>query len=274
MSTSILEAVECSAAEAGGRDDRASVDKAVSLLLAFGDQASSGVGVSELARRSHLSKSTAFRVLGMLERNGVIERVGRQYRLGARLHELGQDVYSPEHDRIRDQLIPFLTELYERTRQTVHLAALHGHEVVYLAKLYGHRRPFCPSRIGGRAPAHATAVGKALIAHDSDACEQVLQRDLARLTARTLTDPEALAAELHSVRRLGVAYDREEIRSGLHCAAVPVLAPSGRPIAAFSVSMPTTTDLGAVEPVLRQVAGDAGRFLARQSASGRRTRSA
>jgi IclR helix-turn-helix domain len=58
------------------RDDRAAVDKAFSLLVAFGDEASTGVGVSELARRASLSKSTAYRVLGMLERNAMVERIG------------------------------------------------------------------------------------------------------------------------------------------------------------------------------------------------------
>lgn len=64
------------------RDDRAAIDKAFSLLVAFGDQASSGLGVSELARRTNLSKSTAYRVLGMLERNDMVERIGTAYRLG------------------------------------------------------------------------------------------------------------------------------------------------------------------------------------------------
>lgn len=65
------------------RDDRAAIDKAFSLLVAFGSDAATGLGVSELARRTRLSKSTAFRVLGMLERNAMVERVGKNYRLGA-----------------------------------------------------------------------------------------------------------------------------------------------------------------------------------------------
>ena len=141
-----------------GRDDRAAVDKAISLLVSFGHHGSGGVGVTELARRARLSKSTAFRVLGLLERNGVVERVGRNYRLGARLHELGRTVYPPDHDRVRDLLIPFLTDLYELTHETVYVAALHGGDVVYLAKLHGHRPAFEPSRIGVRMPAHCSAV--------------------------------------------------------------------------------------------------------------------
>ncbi|MYZ34438.1 MULTISPECIES: helix-turn-helix domain-containing protein, partial [unclassified Streptomyces] len=133
------------------RDDRAAVDKAISLLVALGDRTNAGAGVSELARRSRLSKSTAHRVLGMLERNGVVERVGTGYRLGERLHDLGRAVYAPGSETARDLLLPYLADLYETTRETVHLSVLHGSFVVYLAKLYGHRSGPVPSRIGGRA---------------------------------------------------------------------------------------------------------------------------
>ena len=207
------------------RDDRAAVDKAISLLVAFGDQASSGLGVTELARRAQMSKSTAYRVLGMLERNAVVERVGTGYRLGSRLHELGRAVYAPGHDRIRDLLLPFLTDLYEITRHTVHLATLHGTDVVYLAKLYGHRPVPAPSRIGGRLPAHCTAVGKVQLAYDYTAAAQ-LTGPLRRFTARTITDPTELAGELDRIRRDGIAFDEQESQLGLSCVAAPVFAAS------------------------------------------------
>jgi DNA-binding IclR family transcriptional regulator len=223
------------------RDDRATIDKAISLLVSFGDQASSGVGVSELARRAQLSKSTAFRVLGMLERNGVVERVGKEYRLGARLHDLGRAVYAPGHERLLEVLIPFLTELYELTRETVHLAALHGTEVVYLGKLYGHRPVPAPSRIGARLPAHCTAVGKVLLAYDADAATAALSSRLHRFTPRTIAKPDDLAAELNAIRREGVAYDNEESQAGLSCIAAPVMGPFGKPVAALSVAGPTSS---------------------------------
>ncbi|MFJ1709607.1 IclR family transcriptional regulator [Kitasatospora sp. NPDC088346] len=218
------------------RDDRAAIDKAVSLLVAFGDKASSGIGVSELARRAQLSKSTAHRVLGMLERNGVVERVGTDYRLGERLHELGRAVYAPGQERVRDLLLPYLTDLYELARHTAHLAVLHGHEVVYLAKLYGHRPAPVPSRIGGRLPAHATAVGKVMLAYDSEAAAQALAGSLRRFTDHTVTDPDELSAELDRIRLVGVAFDDEESRLGLSCVAAPVLDRTGRAVAALSVS--------------------------------------
>ncbi|MFF8993772.1 IclR family transcriptional regulator [Streptomyces sp. NPDC014983] len=248
------------AAASAVRDDRAAVDKAISLLVAFGDRASSGVGVSELARRAQLSKSTAHRVLGVLERNGVVERVGTGYRLGERLHHLGRSVYAPGSESVRDALLPFLSDLFEATRRTVHLAVLHGTDVVYLAKLYGHHATPVPSRIGGRRPAHATAVGKVLLAYQPDVASRLADMPLQRFTDRTITDHGALAAELSRIRHEGVAYDDEESRIGLNCVAAPVLGPGGRAVAALSVSgTRARIDTRRLSPDVRRIAAEASR---------------
>lgn len=242
------------------RDDRAAVDKAISLLVAFGDKASVGLGVSELARRAQLSKSTAYRVLGMLERNGVVEREGTDYRLGERLHHLGRAVYAPGAENVRDFLQPYLSDLYEMTRQTAHLAVLHGTDVVYLAKLFGHRSTPVPSRIGGLLPAHATAVGKVLLAYDADAATRAIGAPLHRFTDRTITDPGRLAAELQRIRRGGIAFDEQESRPGLNCVAAPILSPGGTAVAALSVSgARDQADLRRLSTDVRQVAAAASR---------------
>lgn len=245
------------------RDDRAAIDKAFSLLVAFGDEASTGLGVSELARRTSLSKSTAFRVLGMLERNAMVERVGTSYRLGSRLHELGRAVYAPGHDRLRDMLLPYLTELFETTQNTVHLATLHGTDVLYLAKLYGHRTVTAPSRIGGRLPATCTSIGKVLLAFDPDAAAAALAAPLSRLTPRSIVDPAVLEMEMCAIRRQGIATDIEESRLGVQCVAAPVLGRSGRPLAALSVSAPIGTDIRPLGATLRRVCASAARGMAR-----------
>jgi IclR family transcriptional regulator, KDG regulon repressor len=249
------------------RDDRAAIDKAFSLLVAFGGDASTGLGVSELARRTSLSKSTAFRVLGMLERNAMVERVGKNYRLGSRLHELGREVYAPGQDRLRDVLLPYLTELFEMTRQTVHLATLHGTDVLYLAKLYGHRTVTAPSRIGGRLPATCTSIGKVLLAYDPDAAAAALAEPLPRLTPRSIIDPGRMADELTAIRRLGVATDVEGSRIGVQCVAAPVLGRNGKPLAALSVSVPMGTDMRVITTTLRHVCASAAQGFNRAAFS-------
>jgi len=246
------------------RDDRAAIDKAFSLLLSFGEQPSASLGVSELARRSELSKSTAFRVLKMLERNGVVERVGSNYRLGSKLHELGTRVYSAQHDRIRDVLTPFGADLYELTHQTVHLAALHGTDVVYIGKLYGHRPTPAPSAVGSRVPAHCTALGKVLLAFDPDAFDAAISVELQPLTERSITDSSTLAAHLMRARRAGVAFDDQEAALGLTCVAAPVFGVGNRAVAALSVSGPVGEfDARRFAGALRRVAGASSQALQR-----------
>ncbi|PRB66778.1 IclR family transcriptional regulator [Arthrobacter sp. MYb213] len=256
-----------SIAAAAGRDDRAAVDKAMALLSAFGNDALTGAGVSELARRADMSKSTAFRVLAMLQRSGAVERAGNAYRLGKLINNLGASHESASHGRIRDALTPYLADLYEMSRQTVHLAVLVGTDVVYLNKLYGHLQVRSPSRIGGRAPAYCTAVGKMLLSYDPDATEQVLRSELSAWTPATITDPDAFRAELAKVRETNIAFDREEILVGLNCIAAPVMGANGRPVAAMSVSGPA----GKFAPdsqanVLRKVCYAASRAVAAASA--------
>lgn len=251
------------------RDDRAAIDKAFSLLNAFGAQGSTGLGVSELARRSMLSKSTAFRVLGMLERNGMVERVGTKYLLGAVLHDLGRAAYAPQQDWLRDLLMPFLTELFDATKHTVHLGVLRGTDVVYLAKLHGHRTAATPSRIGGRLPAHCTGIGKVLLAYDPEAAAAAVQAPLHRLTDHSICEPARLTTDLAEIRREGIAVDHEESQQGVTCVAAPVTGRNGTALAAMSISTRNGSDLRALTATLRRVcasASQAARFAAARTA--------
>jgi DNA-binding IclR family transcriptional regulator len=251
--------------EAPGKDHRTSVDKSVAVLKAFGDEANIGVGVSELSRRAGLSKSTTFRLLAMLERNGMVERIGTAYRFGRTIQMLGaQSSDSRKHDQVRDLLTPFLADLFVATHLTVQLAVVEGRHVVYLNKLEGHQRLRSPSRIGGHMPAYCTAVGKVFMALDPDAAEQALAAERHPWTANTIVEEHALRIELARVRKEGIAYDRGESLETLSCIAAPVLNRRGAPVAALSVSGPSDTFRAHEhEHTLRQVAFAASRTLSR-----------
>ncbi len=250
------------------RDSRTAVDKAMALLRAFGEQSATGVGVSELARRANLSKSTAFRLLASLQNNGAVDRAGNGYRLGKMIQELGMPKESDLHARLRDALTPFLMRLYEATRQTVHLAVLQDTDVVYLNKLYGQLAVRSPSRIGGRAPAYCTAVGKVLLAQNPEATAKVLSQEMFAWTSKTITDPDSLARELSMVRQTSLGFDREEILIGLNCVGAPVLDAGGRAVAALSVSGPTGKFLPESQTAfLRKVCFEASRAASAVSAA-------
>ncbi|SFQ58630.1 DNA-binding transcriptional regulator, IclR family [Amycolatopsis arida] len=210
------------------------VARVTALLTAFrpGDDA---LGVSELARRTGLPKSSVHRLAGGLVEHGLLERDGGALRLGLKLFEIGQ--LATRQRGIVDAARPYLADLREATRNTVHLAVLEGTEVVYLDVLRGPDAPRLPSRIGGRFPAHATAVGKAILAHSPAAMvDAVVAAGLPRISRRTITAPGLLRRQLEKVRAEGIAYEREESGVGVVCAASPLLDPGGRAVAAISIS--------------------------------------
>src|SRR5664279_612712 len=105
------------------------LERGMSLLWAF-DPDRPELGISELARRTGLPKSTTHRLAGELVRLGLLEQAGPRLRLGLRLFELGQLV--PRQRTLRDAALPFMEDLREATQNSVHLAVLEGIEVVYV----------------------------------------------------------------------------------------------------------------------------------------------
>lgn len=211
-----------------------SIEKGLAILDAFeGDSAL--LGVSEIARRSGLPKSTAFRLTTSLEQKGYLERVGDRYRLGLRLFELGNMVSWCRPRRLRETALPFMCDLFRQTGKTVHLAVLDGTDVLYVEKLHGREQISTPSRVGGRVSARTTALGKAILAHsDTETVSRALSVAPRFCTSRAAT-PELFLKELDAVRRQGVAFDREEVRVGLTCVAAPILQ-RGQVLGALSLS--------------------------------------
>ncbi|MFI6577846.1 IclR family transcriptional regulator [Nocardiopsis sp. NPDC050513] len=218
-----------------GDSQQTAVDKALGLLRFLGGH-QEALGVSELARRTGLTKSTTFRLLGILERNGMVERHGRSYRLARNVYDLGARVHAPRHTWVAETLTPFVAELYELTHATVHLGVLRGTDIVYLAKLHGHRAVPAPSRVGSTVPAHCTGVGKVLLAYSPDPFEAFAGNGLVRLTDSSITDPADLRRELGRIRAHGLAFDNGEASPFLSCVATAVLGRGERPVAALSIA--------------------------------------
>ncbi|WP_162253302.1 IclR family transcriptional regulator [Mycobacterium sp. Root135] len=118
--------------------------------------------LTELSRRTGISKASVHRLNQELLDWGMLERSGLEYRLGMRAFELGSRV--PRFRVLRDAVRPYMESLHHRTRETVHLAVLDGLDVLYLEKVAGGPRAARPSRIAGRLPLHSTATGKVLLA--------------------------------------------------------------------------------------------------------------
>lgn len=217
-------------------DTSTSVGKALSLLDAFLGSSHSALGVSEIARRAGVAKSTAHRLLAILESHGLVERSGDRWLPGAHLFRIGNAVPICRPRRLRDQALPHMQSLYVETHAMVSLAVRHHAQILYVEKLTSREWLDSPAAVGDCLPMHCTALGKAILAHSGpDLFDEVVAAGLRPRTTRTITTPDALAQELRQIRRAGFALDRQEARVGLVCAAVPIRR-EGRVSGALSLS--------------------------------------
>jgi len=235
-------AVERPATQASEPYQVRAVLRAMDLLDCF-TPAEPEFSLAQLAERARLCSSTTYRLLQTLESRGYIEQVPQtgRYRLGLACLRLGE-IAIVQLD-LRERLRPFLFELRNRFRETVHLAILDSHrmEVIYVDKLDG-LLPIgmMSSRIGARAPAHCTGVGKALLAYE-DPAEVVAhyhEHPPTAFTPRTLTDLDRLMQHLADVRSQGFATDDVEHELDVKCVAVPVRNHTGAVACSASISGP------------------------------------
>lgn len=212
------------------------VGKVTAILHAFGTD-DPHLPLAELVRRTGLHKATVHRLAGELTAARLLERTSSGYRLSGGLFELGMRA-SAERS-LTEIAMPFLQDVYDRTRETVHLGVLEDHEVMYVAKIGGHRQASAPSRVGGRMPLHCTGIGKALLAHaPMELRHEVLTGALVRRTPRTIVAPGLLEKQLQAIREYSVAYEYEESAPGIACVAAPVFDDDRAVIAAISATGP------------------------------------
>lgn len=216
-----------------------SVRKALQLLEAF-TGLKRPVGVSELARRASLPKSTAYRLLSALETGNFIERVGSNYQLSLRAFELGCSVREVRNRDVTGVAFPYLCELFAQTRHVVQLGMFDGNDIVLLEQLHPIGGARVPDSVGDRLPANCTALGKAMLAFSSRAeIDAYLANPLESRTQRSVTDARSFVEHLVISRRSGVAVEISECHAGLSSVAAPVLS-GGRAIGAVSITAPST----------------------------------
>ncbi len=221
------------------------VSRALQVLQAFSYERPV-MGVSELARRLGLGKSTVHRILTTLVAEGFIARTDDdRYRLGLKLHELGQLVVSSLE--LRQVAHAPLERLRNECGETVHIAVLEGTDVVFVYRFESPSTLRTFSRVGRRVPAYTTSSGKCLLAHGDPAdVDAVVAAGLRRIGPRSITTERALRDALAKVRADGYVISVEENERGVVSIGAPVFGHDGACIAAVSMAGPTlrmTTDL-------------------------------
>lgn len=221
------------------------------------------LGISEMSRRTGLPKSTVHNLVQTLVARHWLRRTSTgRYQLGTRLVALGSLVF--DRLEITEVAEPILRRLERQFRETVHLAVVDGGEVFYVHKIEADRSVRMSSRVGRTAALHCTGAGKLLLAFRPELWERALATGLPPRTARTITDPAALQAELARIRQQGYAVDNEETEESLLTVAVPVYDYSRQAVAAITVAGPSTRMRALGVEAVAQSAQAAGRQLSQE----------
>lgn len=196
------------------------------------------LSLSELSRRTGVSKASVHRLAQELVEWGMLERSGFEYRLGMRAFELGSRV--PRFRVLRDAARPTMERLHFTTGEAVHLVVKDGLEAIYLEKVAASEKSAKPSRIAGRMPLHATATGKVLIAFSPPSVlSEVVSRELERFTQHTTVAPGLLLKQVQRVRDVGYALEEDEVTLGYCSVAVPLFSGTRLLLGALSITAPT-----------------------------------
>ena len=222
--------------ETPGADLR-SVGIALDVLECFTTDAE--LGVTDIARRVGVAKSTAHRTLATLVRRAYVEQgpATGKYRLGIHVYELGQ--LAQARSALRHAALPVMRYVSDTTGLTVNLSVPDGADMVFVERLEKPGLEQHLEHIGRRLPAHVTSSGKVVAAFN-------LEVDTARRAAgfpprvsRTVRSESDWERELDLARRHGFATSESESFNDVSTVAVPILNMRGLAIASLSLMGPT-----------------------------------
>ena len=215
------------------------VDRAMHVLSALSRL--EDATLSRLACATGDPAASVYRVLVTLQAHEIVELEAsdQTWHVGPGAFQVGSAFLRRTSliERARDPM----RSLMEATGETANLGILRGGAVLFVSQIETHApiRAFFPP--GTRTDLHASGIGKVLLAALSpERRRAVLPPDLARHTPRTLSDRDALTADLDRIAARGYALDDEERNEGMRCIAAPVRDMHGEVVAGLSISGPAS----------------------------------
>lgn len=248
-----------------------SLDRALRILaiVAGGD----GLSLSEIAEKSGLAASTAYRMLTTLASHGMVEfgQTDQLWSIGVETYRMGSAFLRRRN--LVDRARSVMQQLMETTDETANLGVAEDDCVVFVSQVETHQAIRAFFRPGTRSSFHASGIGKAIMAHlPSERVAGIIRKaGLEAFTPRTLADPESLSRDLQEIKARGWSVDDEERHPGMRCIAAAIFNQFGEPVGGISVSGPTVRVTAArvanIGPLVRDAAAEITRMIAGQPPS-------
>lgn len=214
-----------------------SVERAFAILRAL---TTGPAGVSQVAERTGLPKSTVSRLLATLVEVGAVHQSDAMgsYSLGEALIDLSSAA-SPSRN-LASMVRPYLVGLMGEIQEVAGLGVLDGDRVYYLDQVDADHEVQVRDWTGESVDAHVVSSGLVLLAYaPKQTRSEFLGRNHARWTEHSITDTILLGRRLDDVRRAGFVWVYEEMSEGLNSVAAPIFNHAGTAIAAVHVHGPS-----------------------------------
>jgi len=237
------------------------VERALDILLVFTEHTS--LGLTEIAEKVGLHKSTVHRLLASLEGKGFLVRdvATEKYRLGFRVWELSAQL-SGQSDDPGTLLLPEMERLRDLVGETISLYIREGNERIRIQAVQSHQAIRRVAPLGARLPLYVGASSKVLLAYEDEAVRNEI---MSRPDWPASVDRAAFLRGLEDIRRIGYATSVEEREPGAAAVAAPILTNGGRLAAALAVSGPSNRlhleRMREIAPQVMEVARRMGKML-------------
>lgn len=217
-----------------------SVENACELLWVLRAQGTSTI--SEIEDKLDLSAGTIHTHLATLRQYGLVEKQGVEYRLGPEFIIFGENVRAQAaiYQAARNPV----DKLAHKSGAFAHLITEYQGELIVIYEAFGDeaigKEYYTRERDSPMNYVHCSSAGKAILAHLSDErVEGILEKHgLPEMTPNTITDRDALMAELQTVRERGFAITDEERMKGIRAVGAPIISDNDVVLGALSISGP------------------------------------
>ena len=213
--------------------------KSMNLLVCL---AEAPLSVVDLSEKTGVTKPTVYRILNTLESGGFVVRDSkhRKYVLGPALIGLGRATRNS--GELITHVRPSLRELREKYNETVNLGVLSHGKVIYLDTLESAQKIRVTVPMTIKNNAHTTALGRTILAAmPEESALKIIDEVYADLDSpNAFQSQKKFISTIRSSRAMGYAIDNGDDALGYRCIAAPILNSSGAPIAAISISAPTS----------------------------------
>lgn len=212
-----------------------SLARGLAVIRAF-DEDHAAMSLSEVAKRTDMTRATARRLLHTLVALGYADLNGKLFTLKPTVLDLGYAYLSSLN--LWQVAHPIMQEVVEQVHESCSASVLEGHDLIYVARVPTRRILSIGLSIGSHLPAHSTSMGRVLLSGlPADALDEFLREaSLTRHTARTVTDPARLRRIIAKTAKNGWTLVDQELELGMRSIAVPIWGVNRRLIAALNIS--------------------------------------